>query len=205
MRSSFAHPGAALRPVRAASSSLRVSLLGRPRASHHGVRHLALDAFAGRILPASRAATSPPRRLTSPTSDAEKPREGMGLFGAAFGIGFIFGPAIAGIMSAGASTSPSSSPARSRSPTPAPLLHAARDDHARPPGAARAPGWGYFFSHLRERRTRARRLVYFLFVISFSIMTTTFVYYTKFRYAYDALHNGYLSLHRTISPSCRVD
>jgi MFS family permease len=34
--------------------------------------------------------------------------------------------------------------------------------------------------------------IYFLFVVAFSIMTTSFSLYTMFRFGYDAQHNGYL-------------
>ena len=34
--------------------------------------------------------------------------------------------------------------------------------------------------------------IYFLFIVAFSIMTTSFSLYTMFRFGYDAQHTGYL-------------
>jgi DHA1 family tetracycline resistance protein-like MFS transporter len=47
---------------------------------------------------------------------------------------------------------------------------------------------------LKQARLAFILLIYFLFVVSFSIMTTTFALYTMHRFDYDALHNGYLFL-----------
>ena len=47
---------------------------------------------------------------------------------------------------------------------------------------------------LKQARLAFVLLIYFLFVVSFSIMTTTFALYTMHRFDYDALHNGYLFL-----------
>jgi DHA1 family tetracycline resistance protein-like MFS transporter len=53
-------------------------------------------------------------------------------------------------------------------------------------------GWSHFFRQLRHRRLAVVLAIYFLFVFSFSIMTTDFTYFTMYRFDYDATHNGYL-------------
>jgi DHA1 family tetracycline resistance protein-like MFS transporter len=47
---------------------------------------------------------------------------------------------------------------------------------------------------LKQARLAFVLLIYFLFVVAFSIMTTTFALYTMHRFEYDAEHNGYLFL-----------
>jgi DHA1 family tetracycline resistance protein-like MFS transporter len=45
---------------------------------------------------------------------------------------------------------------------------------------------------LRNPRLGFVLIIYFLFIVAFSIMTTTFSLFTMFRFGYDAQHNGYL-------------
>jgi len=45
---------------------------------------------------------------------------------------------------------------------------------------------------LRQPRLKYVLIVYFLFIVAFSIMTTSFSLYTMFRFGYDAQHTGYL-------------
>ena len=60
------------------------------------------------------------------------------------------------------------------------------------PARAAVRGWGYFLQQLAQPRLATILSIYFLFVVAFSIMTTTFAYYTMYRFDYDAVHNGYL-------------
>ena len=53
-------------------------------------------------------------------------------------------------------------------------------------------GWGYFFRQLKQPALALVLLVYFFFVVAFSIMTTVFSLFTMYRFGYDATHNGYL-------------
>lgn len=120
--------------------------------------------------------------------------KGMGLFGAAFGLGFIFGPAIGGILS--------------RYGIHVPFLFAAvltfvnaialyfvlpeslkpEDRHA---GTAKNR-FSEMFESLRDSRFSILAALYFLLVTAFSIMTASFSLYTLFRFGYDAEANGYL-------------
>jgi DHA1 family tetracycline resistance protein-like MFS transporter len=45
---------------------------------------------------------------------------------------------------------------------------------------------------LRQPRLAFVMIIYFLFIVAFSIMTTAFSLYTMFRFGYDAQHTGYL-------------
>jgi MFS family permease len=120
----------------------------------------------------------------------------MGLLGAAFGLGFIFGPAIGGILS--------------RWGVAVPFLFAAglcfanatllyftlpetvTPDHPARISAAGGRGFSTLFASLKQPRLGYVIIIYFFFVVAFSIMTTAFSLYTMFRFGYDAQHNGYL-------------
>ncbi len=150
--------------------------------------------FVGRILAGVTGGNiSTAQAYIADITTPENRARGMGLFGAAFGLGFIFGPAIGGIMSLWGIHVPILF-ASALSFANAALLYFTLPETITPDHPARSyrRGWGYFFSQLKEPRLAIIIIVYFLFVVSFSIMTTTFTLYTIFRYQYDAQHNGYL-------------
>ena len=77
------------------------------------------------------------------------------------------------------------------------LFHFAGDRNAGSSRAdfGRAAGADFrnLINSLKAATTRFRaRLSIFLFIVAFSIMTTSFSLYTMFRFGYDAHHNGYL-------------
>jgi len=124
----------------------------------------------------------------------EKRSSGMGLIGAAFGLGFIFGPALGGVLS--------------RISLAAPFLFAA--------GLAAANAIALFFllpeSLAHEHRTKAggrapiRQVfreagswqlgaiiaTYFFGTVAFALLTATYPLFTEGRLNLDALHNGYI-------------
>ena len=122
----------------------------------------------------------------------ENRAKGMGLFGAAFGLGFILGPAIAGILSkfgihvpffvAGVLSLVSGAAVYFLLP------------ESRKPGteAERSNRFAGLIESLREREFGLINLIYFLLITSFSIMTYAFVLFTSFRFGYNAEQNGYL-------------
>jgi multidrug resistance protein len=150
--------------------------------------------FAGRILAGITGGNiSTAQAYIADVTTPENRAKGMGMFGAAFGLGFIFGPAIGGIMSRWGIHVPVVF-AGALALANAVLLYftlpeTITADH---PARTTVRGWGHFFQQLRRRPLALVIVVYFLFVVSFSIMTTTFIYYTILRYDYDAQHNGYL-------------
>ncbi|MGH9913845.1 MAG: MFS transporter, partial [Pyrinomonadaceae bacterium] len=122
--------------------------------------------------------------------------QGMGIIGAAFGLGFIFGPAIGGALS--------------QFGVNVPLLFAAglcfanatllyfvlpetvTADHPARVSAAEGRKWSDIARQLAQPRLRTVALIYFLFILAFSIMTGVFSLYTLYRFNFDAERNGYM-------------
>ena len=128
--------------------------------------------------------------ITTPENRAR----GMGMFGAAFGLGFIFGPAIGGLLSRWGMSVPFYF-AAALAFANAVLLYfnlpeTVTPDH--PSRTTRTRGWTQIRRQLAQPRLALVLAIYFLFVVAFSIMTTTFPLFTRYRYGYDELHNGYL-------------
>jgi multidrug resistance protein len=153
--------------------------------------------FVGRILDGvSGGNISTAQAYIADITTKEDRAKGMGLIGAAFGLGFIFGPAIGGILS--------------RWGIHIPFLFAAglcfanaillyftlpetvTPDHPARVSAARGRGFTQLIDSLKQPRLGFVLTIYFLFIVAFSIMTTSFSLYTMFRFGYDAQHNGYL-------------
>jgi DHA1 family tetracycline resistance protein-like MFS transporter len=153
--------------------------------------------FAGRILDGITGGNiSTAQAYIADVTTREDRAKGMGLIGAAFGLGFIFGPAIGGILS--------------RWGIHVPFFFAAclcfanalllyftlpetiTKDHPAKASAASGRGPGHIVLALRQPRLAFVLMIYFLFIVAFSIMTTSFSLYTMFRFGYDAQHTGYL-------------
>ena len=125
----------------------------------------------------------------------ENRAKGMGMIGAAFGLGFIFGPAIGGILSRWGIHVPFYF-AAAMCFANALLLYftlpeTVTADH---PAKNRAGGrsWREVGRALKQPKLAFVLVIYFLFIVAFSIMTTSFSLYTMFRFGYDAQHTGYL-------------
>jgi DHA1 family tetracycline resistance protein-like MFS transporter len=153
--------------------------------------------FVGRILDGITGGNiSTAQAYIADITTKEERAKGMGLLGAAFGLGFIFGPAIGGILS--------------RWGVAVPFLFAAglcfanavllyftlpetvTRDHPARVSAAGGRGLSQLIESLTQPRLGFVLIIYFLFIVAFSIMTTSFSLYTMFRFGYDAQHNGYL-------------
>jgi DHA1 family tetracycline resistance protein-like MFS transporter len=153
--------------------------------------------FAGRILDGITGGNiSTAQAYIADITTKEDRAKGMGLIGAAFGLGFVFGPAIGGILS--------------RWGVGVPFLFAAglcfanalllyftlpetvTPDHPARVSAAGGRGLTQLIQSLRNPRLALVLIIYFLFIVAFSIMTTSFSLYTMFRFGYDAQHTGYL-------------
>jgi DHA1 family tetracycline resistance protein-like MFS transporter len=130
--------------------------------------------------------------ITTPDNRAK----GMGLIGAAFGLGFIFGPAIGGILSKWGIQIPFLFAAALcfanalllffRLPETVTKNNPARTS------AAGGRGLSQLLQSLRQPQLAFVLTIYFFFVVAFSIMTTSFSLYVMFRFGYDAQHTGYL-------------
>jgi len=125
----------------------------------------------------------------------ENRAKGMGLFGAAFGLGFIFGPALAGILSKYGVHVPFYC-AAVLSAVNAVALFFILPESLKPSAMEHPPERKNRFVELvtsfADPRFSIINLVYFLLVTAFSIMTYSFVLYTAFRFGYTAEQNGYL-------------
>ncbi|HYG08487.1 MAG TPA: MFS transporter [Pyrinomonadaceae bacterium] len=132
--------------------------------------------------------------VTTPENRAK----GMGLIGAAFGLGFIFGPAIGGILSQWGIGVPFFF-AGGLALANAVLLYFTLPETVTPDHPARASAamgrWSQLAVAVRQPRLAYVLAIYFLFVVAFSIMTTSFALFTMFRFGYDATHNGYLFMY----------
>ncbi len=151
--------------------------------------------YASRILGGVTAGNlSTAQAYIADVTTKENRAKGMGLFGMAFGLGFILGPIIAAFLSkisyklpflfaAGLSffnaillyfILPETIKADRRS-------HRKRENH-----------FSGLVKSLKDKRFAMLTTEYFLLVTAFSIMTTAFAYYTMINFGYDASETGYL-------------
>jgi DHA1 family tetracycline resistance protein-like MFS transporter len=153
--------------------------------------------FAGRILDGITGGNiSTAQAYIADVTTKEDRAKGMGLLGAAFGLGFILGPAIGGILSSWGIEVPFLF-AAGLCFANAMLLYftlpeTVTADHPARSSAAGGRGLKQLFASLKQPRLGFVLAIYFLFVVAFSIMTSSFSLYTMFRFGYDAKHNGYL-------------
>jgi len=125
----------------------------------------------------------------------ENRAKGMALFGAAFGLGFILGPALGGISSKYGVHVPFVIAAVLSLLSGAGVYFVLPESRKlRTDGEPDEQTWriSALFSSLRERSFGTINLNYFLLVTAFSIMTYAFVLYTAFTFGYTAEQNGYL-------------
>ena len=162
-----------------------------------GLANSLLLLFIGRILDGITGGNiSTAQAYIADVTTKEDRAKGMGLIGAAFGLGFIFGPAIGGILS--------------RWGIHVPFFFAAvlcfanalllyftlpetvTPDHPARTSAARGRGISQLIRSLKQPRLAYVLIIYFMFIVAFSIMTTSFSLYVMFRFGYDAQHTGYI-------------
>lgn len=129
--------------------------------------------------------------VTTPENRAK----GMGIIGAAFGLGFILGPGLGGVLSRWGINVPFLFGA-ALAFCNAILLYftlpeTVTKDH--PARASAATGrWSQLLQSLKQRNLAVVLLIYFLFVVAFSMMTTSFAFFTMYRFGYDAHDTGWL-------------
>lgn len=155
--------------------------------------------FAGRILDGMTGGNiSTAQAYIADITTPENRAKGMGLVGAAFGLGFIFGPPIGGILSRWGISVPFFF-AAGLALANAVLLYFRLPETVTPDHPARASAatgrWTQILKAIRQPQLAFVLAIYFLFVVAFSIMTSSFALYTMYRFGYDASHNGYLFLY----------
>ena len=152
--------------------------------------------FLGRILDGITGGNiSTAQAYIADITTQENRAKGMGLIGAAFGLGFIFGPAIGGILSrwgiqvpfffAAALCFANAVLLYFRLPETVTADHPAKN-------LAGSRSFRNVLNSLKKPRLAFVLIIYFLFIVAFSIMTTSFSLFTMFRFGYDAQHTGYL-------------
>lgn len=152
--------------------------------------------FVGRILDGITGGNiSTAQAYMADITSEENRAKAMGMIGAAFGLGFIFGPAIGGILSrwgihvpfffAASLCFANATLLYFRLPETIDKKKVANErvQRRRLRDAKRA---------LKEPRLVFLLVIYFLFIMAFSIMTSSFSFYTMFRFGYDAQETGYL-------------
>src|SRR5678815_2901347 len=162
-----------------------------------GLATTVLMLFIGRILDGITGGNiSTAQAYIADITTEENRAKGMGLIGAAFGLGFIFGPAIGGILSGWGIHVPFFF-AAALCFANATLLYftlpeTVTPDHPARQSAAGGRAWTQVVESFKQPKLGFVLAIYFLFIVAFSIMTTSFSLYTMFRFGYDAQHNGYL-------------
>jgi DHA1 family tetracycline resistance protein-like MFS transporter len=154
--------------------------------------------FAGRILDGITGGNiSTAQAYIADITTPEERAKGMGIVGAAFGLGFTFGPPIGGILSRWGISVPFLF-AAALAFANAILLYFTLPETVTAEHPARQreteSRWSLMLRSLKQARLAFVLLIYFLFVVAFSMLTTTFALYTMYRFGYDAQHNGYLFL-----------
>lgn len=153
--------------------------------------------FIGRIIDGiSGGNISTAQAYIADVTTKEDRAKGMGLIGAAFGLGFVFGPAIGGILSRWGINVPFLF-AGSLALANAVLLYftlpeTVTPDHPARVSAASGRGWRQLIASLQNPRLGFVLTIYFLSIVAFSIMTATFSLFMMFRLGYDAFHNGWI-------------
>ena len=161
-----------------------------------GLANTILLVFVGRIISGITGGNiSAAQAYIADVTTRENRSRGMALFGAAFGLGFVLGPAIGGISSRYGVHLPFYIAATLS------LISAVAVYFVLPESRRIGPhtfvphkpgGIADLVNSLRERDFGSINLVYFLLVTAFSIMTTAFVLYTSYTFGYNAEQNGYL-------------
>ena len=162
-----------------------------------GFANTLLLLFVGRILDGITGGNiSTAQAYIADITTPENRAKGMGLIGAAFGLGFVFGPAIGGILTRWGVAVPFFF-AAGLCFANALLLYftlpeTVTPDHPARTSAAGGRGLGQLIHSFADWRLAYVLTIYFLFIVAFSIMTTSFSLFTMFRFGYDAQHTGYL-------------
>jgi DHA1 family tetracycline resistance protein-like MFS transporter len=152
--------------------------------------------FAGRIIDGITGGNiSTAQAYIADVTTPENRAKGMGMVGAAFGLGFIFGPAIGGILSRWGINIPFLF-AAGLAFSNAILLYFTLPETVTPDHPARTSAatgrWSQLLQALKQTKLAFILLILFLFVVAFSVMTTSFGLFTMYRFGYDAHDTGWL-------------
>ena len=130
-------------------------------------------------------------------ADVTPPEErsrGMGLIGVAFGLGFIFGPAIGGVMSHVSPEAPFFF-ASALAAANVTALYFLLPESLSPEHRGQAHSRGNLFDVLKESgnwHLKSVMATYFFATLAFAMMTATYALFASKRFAFDATHTGYV-------------
>lgn len=151
--------------------------------------------FAARILAGITGGNiAIPQAYIADVTAPEKRSRAMGLIGAAFGLGFTFGPLIGGVMSRISYSAPFYFSA-GLAVINAALVYLILPESLSREHRARPHEEASMFEVFRHGRGAMFAIVlgtYFFLIVGFSIMTTLFALFTEKRFGYDAQANGYM-------------
>jgi DHA1 family tetracycline resistance protein-like MFS transporter len=152
--------------------------------------------YAGRILAGIMGGNlSTAQAYIADVTSRENRAKGMGLFGLAFGLGFILGPALAGVLSRFGHNVPFIF-AAVLSMSNAVLLYFILPESRKPNSDTSDTRRRSRFADLAEALKSPRfgliTVEYFLVIAAFAMMTTGFAYYMMVKFGYNAEKTGYL-------------
>jgi DHA1 family tetracycline resistance protein-like MFS transporter len=151
--------------------------------------------YAGRILAGVMGGNlSTAQAYIADVTSRENRAKGMGLFGMAFGLGFILGPAIAGVLSRFGHHVPFYF-AGALSLANAISLYFILPESLKPkaaPTERRRSRLAALAEAVRDAKFGLVAAQYFLVIASFAMMTTAFAYYMMVKFGYNAEKTGYL-------------
>jgi DHA1 family tetracycline resistance protein-like MFS transporter len=152
--------------------------------------------FFGRIFDGTTGGNiSTAQAYIADVTSKENRAKGMGLIGAAFGLGFVFGPAIGGILSRFSPHAPFffvSALALCNATLLYFILPESVKKDSAPESEFRQNRLAALFGALKNKQFGTLTAVYFFLVIAFSIMNYAFVLYTLERFGYRPEQNGYI-------------
>jgi MFS transporter, DHA1 family, tetracycline resistance protein len=152
--------------------------------------------YAGRILGGITGGNlSTAQAYIADVTTKENRARGMGLFGMAFGLGFILGPVIAGILSPYGHNVPFVFAAVLSFANAIMLyfvLPESRKFEENNPNESRKSRFAELAEVFKDKRFTTITVQYFLLVTAFSMMTTSFAYYTMKKFGYEAAQTGYV-------------
>jgi DHA1 family tetracycline resistance protein-like MFS transporter len=117
---------------------------------------------------------------------------GMGMIGAAFGLGFVFGPAVGGILSAHALSTPGYAAAALSAFNLVAAFFLLPEPMQRVAVARRRGRFEALLGELGKPRIRRLLVVYFLVTLGFSAMEATYAFLAERRYGLADRHVGYV-------------
>jgi MFS transporter, DHA1 family, tetracycline resistance protein len=151
--------------------------------------------FAGRIIAGITGGNiAIPQAYIADVTAPEKRSRAMGMIGAAFGLGFTFGPLIGGVMSRISYGAPFFFAAGLAVINAALVYFILPESLSREHRAQPHEDASIFevFRHGRGAMFAIVVATYFFLIVGFSIMTTLFALFTEKRFGYDAQANGYM-------------